>query len=140
MKQKIKLAWLGLCMAVGCIALTACSGKAEYTVAENMLRAVMNTLLGMGTVFLVLIFISLMISCFKFINIFENRIKAGKVSETEEASVASEAAAAEEEMPADDLELAAVITAAVAAAAGSSTDGLVVRSIRRASGAKWKRA
>ena len=41
----------------------------------------------------------------------------------------------------DDLELVAVITAAIAASMGStSTDGLVVRSIRRKPGAKWKRA
>jgi hypothetical protein len=46
----------------------------------------------------------------------------------------------EEEELVDDLELVAVITAAIAAATNSSTDGLVVRSIKRAPAAKWKRA
>ena len=40
----------------------------------------------------------------------------------------------------NDLELVAVITAAIAASTNSSTDSLVVRSIKRAPGAKWKRA
>ena len=45
------------------------------------------------------------------------------------------------ENPADDLELVAVITAAVAAAMGTtSTDGFVVRSIKRKSNQKWKKA
>ncbi len=50
------------------------------------------------------------------------------------------APAAEEEELVDDLELVAVITAAIAASTNSSTDSLVVRSIKRAPGAKWKRA
>ena len=50
------------------------------------------------------------------------------------------APAAEEEELVDDLELVAVITAAIAASTNTSTDSLVVRSIRRAPGAKWKRA
>ena len=37
----------------------------------------------------------------------------------------------EEENVEDDLELIAVITAAIAASEGTSTDGLVVRSIRK---------
>ena len=49
-------------------------------------------------------------------------------------------AAAEEEDLTDDLELVAVITAAIAAYDNTSADGLVVRSIKRANGAKWKRA
>ena len=45
----------------------------------------------------------------------------------------------ENEELSDDLELVAVISAAIAASEGAaSTDGFVVRSIRRAS--KWQRA
>ena len=40
----------------------------------------------------------------------------------------------------DDLELVAVITAAIAASMGTSTDGFVVRSIRRAGKSRWKNA
>ena len=119
----------------------------EYTVGENMAKAGMNTLLGMGTVFLVLIFISILISCFKFISVFENKVKAKNAAPAPAAApVAAPAAApvaapaAEEEELVDDLELVAVITAAIAASTNSSTDSLVVRSIKRAPGAKWKRA
>jgi sodium pump decarboxylase gamma subunit len=115
----------------------------EYTVGENMSKAALNTLLGMGTVFIVLIFLSLLISCFKFISIAEQKMKA-KNAPAPAASAAAPAAVAapveEEEELVDDLELVAVITAAIAAATNSSSDGLVVRSIKRAPAAKWKRA
>ncbi len=121
---------------------TSIAFSPEYTTGEKMEKAAMNTLMGMGTVFLVLIFISLLISSFKFINDFEKKMKA---KETAAAPAAPAAAAvpvaeAQAEELVDDLELVAVITAAIAAATNSSTDGLVVRSIKRAPGAKWKRA
>ena len=53
---------------------------------------------------------------------------------------AAAAAPVVEENLVDDLELVAVIAAAIAAYEGTSADGLVVRSIRRAPGNKWKRA
>lgn len=113
----------------------------EYSTGEKLAKAGMNTLMGMGTVFMVLIFISLIISCFKFINNFENRARAAAPQTTPAPAPAPVPAAAEEEENlADDLELVAVITAAIAAFGNTSADGLVVRSIKRAPGAKWKRA
>lgn len=113
----------------------------EYTTGEKMAKAGMNTLMGMGTVFLVLIFISLLISCFKFINNFEKKMKEkNSAAEAAPAPAVVAAPVAEAEELVDDLELVAVITAAIAAATNSSADGLVVRSIKRAPGAKWKRA
>ena len=56
--------------------ISSMSLVAVYTMAENMERAAMNTLMGMGTVFIVLIFISFLISCFKFINVFEKKVKS----------------------------------------------------------------
>ena len=41
-----------------------------------MYKAVMNTIIGMGTVFIVLIFISFIIGLFKYISVFENKKKA----------------------------------------------------------------
>lgn len=112
----------------------------EYSFGEKMEKAAMNTLLGMGTVFMVLIFISLIIAGMKFVNIFEAKMKAKQEAAAPAAPApVVEAVEAEEELV-DDLELVAVITAAIAAASNSSTDGLVVRSIKRAPGAKWKRA
>jgi len=119
---------------------TSVSFAPEYTVGENMSKAFMNTIMGMGTVFLVLIFISLIIGCFKYISVFEEKMKAKKAGAAPAPAPAAAVEAEEEEELVDDLELVAVITAAIAAATNSSSDGLVVRSIKRAPGAKWKRA
>ena len=102
-----------------------------------MTKAALNTLIGMGTVFLVLIFIAFIISLFRYVSVFENRGK--KKAETEKAA-APVPAAPVEVAPADELQLIAVITAAIAAAEGTSTDGFVVRSIRRRSNNKWNKA
>ncbi len=103
------------------------------TMGELMERAALNTVIGMGTVFVVLILISFIISAFSLIP----RMQA-KFAKKEEAPAAvveeKTQAAVQEEVTdeADDLELAAVIAAAVAAYEGSaSTDGFIVRSIRR---------
>ena len=103
--------------------------------------AALNTLMGMGTVFILLILISCIIALLKYVpRIVE---KFGK-KETEEPAPAApaviEETAVEEAEEADDLELVAVITAAIAASEGTSADGLVVRSIRRKSNSKWKKA
>ncbi len=119
----------------------------EYTISENMGKAAVHTAIGMGTVFLVLIFISLVIGCFKYINEWERKSKEKAASAPVPAAPAMAAppvvaAAPEEEELTDDLELVAVITAAIAASMGDDVpaDGLVVRSIRRKPGAKWRRA
>ena len=95
-----------------------------------MADAAGNTLMGMGTVFLVLIFISLLISCFKFIpQIMDKLSKKSSVEEKPEVvEEISETVTANEE---DDSELIAVIAAAIAASEQTSTDSFVVRSIRR---------
>ncbi len=110
-----------------------------YTIGENMGRAAVHTLIGMGTVFIVLIFISLVIGCFKYINQWEKKKTAAPASAPVPAPVPQAAVCAEADLT-DDLELVAVITAAIAASMNTSTDSLVVRSIKRKSGAKWKRA
>ncbi|MGL5434384.1 MAG: OadG family transporter subunit [Lachnospiraceae bacterium] len=123
--------------------LQSMSFTPEYTVAEKMAKAAMNTLMGMGTVFVVLIIIICLISCFKYISIFEQKLKnKASAPETAEKMVDMPAVLVEEvqEDVVDELELVAVITAAIAAAEGTSADGLVVRSIKRASASKWKRA
>ena len=102
-----------------------------YTLGEKMEKAALNTLMGMGTVFGVLILISLIIYCFRFVNDLEN---LGKKKKTEEAAPAPAPVApqvVEEESYEDDLELVAVISAAIAASEGTSTDSFVVRSIHR---------
>lgn len=117
----------------------------EYSIGEILGKALMNTVLGMGTVFAVLIFISLIIYCFNFIPDIQARFSRNKINldEAKATSAPAKAAAApvkEAEDLIDDGELVAAITAAICAYSGSSSDGFVVRSIKRAESAKWKRA
>ena len=111
---------------------TSISTNVEYTFGEKMEKAALNTLLGMGTVFVVLILISVIISLFGFIPKFAAKKKAQeKAPETKKDDVIAQII--EKEELSDGLELAAVISAAIAAYEGSgSTDGFVVRSIRKA--------
>lgn len=104
--------------------------NAKYTLGEILGKAGMNTLLGMGTVFVVLIFIAFIISLFKYIPNGE------KKADEKEAEVMAAAPPVQENL-ADDSELVAVIAAAIAAAEGTTTDGFVVRSIKRRKSNKW---
>lgn len=118
----------------------------EYTIGEILQKAAMNTILGMGTVFIVLIFISLVIYCFNFIPAIQERFSGKKKEDAVKTAAApakpaaAAAAAPKTEDLTDDGELVAAITAAICAYRGTSADGFVVRSIKRADSAKWKRA
>lgn len=92
---------------------------------EILKTALIHTLLGMGTVFVVLIVISLIISLFKFIPVIQEKLSKKKAGPVAAAPVQAEPVVEEVEEETDDLEIVAVITAAVAAAMGTgSTDGL----------------
>lgn len=115
----------------------------NYTMSEKMTNAGLNTLLGMGTVFAVLLLISLIISLFGFIPKIQAAFsKKDKKSETEK-SVDNTIAQIIEAEEADDTELIAVISAAIAAyeaANGGSSDGVVIRSVRKVNRNKWQNA
>ena len=114
--------------------LTSATTNVTYTFGETMTKAGLNTLMGMGTVFVVLILIAWLISLFNMIP----KIQAAFSKKDKKAEAASvdnavaqivENEAVQEE---DDLELIAVIAAAIAASEGAaSADGYVVRSIRK---------
>lgn len=121
---------------------TSMTYSVQYSLADNMQRAGMNTLMGIGIVFLMLVFLSFVIGLFKYIEKFQN---VGKKKAVEEAPKAEEAPApaiaqseAADEDFADDLELVAVISAAIAAYENTSGDSFVVRSIKKSN--KWHRA
>ncbi len=101
-------------------------------------KALMNTLIGMGTVFLVLIFISFIISLFKYINQADAKKPTAEIKTTPIVPAPVIEEAEEEEELVDDTELVAVITAAIAAYAGTSSEGFQVRSIKRAAKSAWK--
>ena len=66
---------------------------AHYSIGEIMEKAGLNTILGMGTVFVILIFISILISLFKYIPALEEKFKnKGKAESTQEAAPAPAAA------------------------------------------------
>lgn len=109
--------------------MTDANADIVYTLGEKMTKAGLNTLMGMGTVFVVLILISLIIYCFNLIPYLTER-KNKKKAATEVADI-SAPVAQEEVALTDDLELIAVISAAIAASEGTSTDSFVVRSINR---------
>ncbi len=102
--------------------------EAVQTLGEKMTNAALNTLMGMGIVFAVLILISLIIYGFKIFSYLEKKktTPAPAAAPAPVAAPAAPVAAAQ-----DDLELAAVIAAAIAASTGTSTSDFVVRSIRR---------
>lgn len=121
------------------LTMTACTLNLNESMGALMGRAALNTLIGMGTVFIVLILISLIIASFGFIP--KLQAKFAKKQETPAAAAAPVQAAVEEEDElADDTELVAVIAAAIAAYEGTGTDGFRVRSIKRANTKKWQRA
>ena len=114
---------------------TSLSVDVQYGMGKTLQRAGLNTLMGIGTVFVMLILLSLLISLFRFIPNPEAKkaaeAKAAKEVKEAEAAAAAPAVQAAEENLADDGELVAVIAAAIAAAEGTTTDGFVVRSIRK---------
>lgn len=123
--------------------------KAEFTEVSNpdeagksmeslLETATVYAAIGIGTVFAVLVFISLLIACFKFIHKWEtgkNAQKAVPAPAPVPVPATAPAAPASEDLS-DDAELVAVITAAIAAYTGTSSNGLVVRSIRRVQGSR----
>ena len=141
--MKIKKTLLIVCSMLSIFSLTACgaSDASGLTLKEIFMKALINTLLGMGTVFIVLILISLIISCFTLISKLQNRSEAKKKAAVEEVKPAVvETIPDEAEEYVDDNELIAVIAAAIAAAEGTSVDGFRVRSIKRSKNNAWKRA
>lgn len=125
------------------LTVESCALNIEQTIPELMMKAAMDTLMGMGTVFVVLILISFIIWMMGFISKVQNKqnkkadegkkedvktIKTDAVDNTIAQIIEKE----EQAVLADDLELVAVIAAAIAASEGAvSTDGFVVRSIRK---------
>lgn len=122
--------------------ITAATTNVDYSFGEKMQKAGLNTLLGMGTVFAVLILISLIIGLFAYIPKIEASMKSRKQDKSPAPAVQAAPVVQEaEEDVTDDLELVAVISAAIAASEGAaSTDGFVVRSVRKVNRNKWQNA
>src|SRR5699024_1160256 len=57
--------------------------NAEYSTIEILQKAGLNTVLGMGTVFVVLIFLSFVIWLLKFIPVLEKKFRKNRAEETQ---------------------------------------------------------
>jgi len=142
--------------------------EVKYTLKEKLTKAALNTVLGLGTVFIVLILLTFCISMFKYINkaemYFRRRAEekkngGAKTSKKESKKdkkdkdhkkneeivnkrIMDRSASNDDEEyeeVGDDEELAAVIAAAITAYNGVSSEGLVVRRIRRVQGtSNWR--
>lgn len=136
MKNRLKHSMFLIFMLTGMVSLlTGCGSNSNLR--KEMSIAVGNTIMGVAIVFFVLVFLSFLISLFRFIPIIQEKFQKKETTEVKEEKIIEEVPAfAEEENIADDLELVAVITAAIAASEGTSPDQYIVRSIRRV---RWKK-
>ncbi|SEP72662.1 Na+-transporting methylmalonyl-CoA/oxaloacetate decarboxylase, gamma subunit [Lachnospiraceae bacterium RM5] len=131
--------------AYGSFRVTNIRYDVQYSFVEKMKKAGLNTLLGIGTVFVILILLSFIISLFKYVdsiarglgnikNIFkkkEKNIEVKDKSEKQSGSDSDEDMDYEESDEEDEGELVAVIAAAISAYTGKPQDGFYVRNIRR---------
>lgn len=115
--------------------LQSASLNEDSTLGDAMGKAALNTIIGMGTVFIVLVLISFIIALFGYIPKIQAKIEARnkKVEKIESIdNTIAQIVEKEEVDVTDDFELVAVIAAAIAASEGAaSTDGFVVRSVRK---------
>ncbi|MDE6128011.1 MAG: OadG family protein [Lachnospiraceae bacterium] len=116
------------------LTVESCTLNIDQTIGELMGKAAMDTVMGMGTVFLILILISLIIWALGGIPKLQEKLSGKQKKEAVQAAPAADSTAVQTvvEENGDDLELIAVIAAAIAASEGAAgTDGFVVRSIRK---------
>lgn len=109
--------------------------------ANWLIEGLTATISGVATVFIVLILIAFLISQLRHLNKLgrkrENNTAARNTIESTSTAHLPRVIKAEDLV--DDLELVAVITAAVAASMNTSTDKLIVRSIRRVESGRRRR-
>lgn len=109
--------------------VTEMTFEPHYTMAEQMIDAGANLLVGMGTVFIVLIFIAWVISLFKYISVFEKKAKAKNAPAPAPKASTTAPKAAATAAPKQDDAVQAVIAAAIAAyeadTAGTADGGFV---------------
>ena len=104
--------------------VTGITTNVIYSMTEKIQQAAMNTLLGMGTTFTVLILLALVIALFgKVVSSASNSpVKSKTVAQTAPAPAPAVPAVEAEEELTDDMELVAVIAAAIAAFEGKKPE------------------
>lgn len=103
----------------------------NYNLGEKLSKAGLNTLIGMATVFIILIFIIFIIDAFKYISVFEEKLAKKPKELTKEEIKLKEEVSTQENLL-EDQELVAVISAAIMAyEEENNTDDLIVRSLKK---------
>ncbi|HCI74429.1 MAG TPA: hypothetical protein DHV42_07850 [Lachnospiraceae bacterium] len=112
--------------------LTLLNWEVKDSFRAQVGKAGMNTLIGLGTVFVVLLFLTFIIGQIHWIpDLLARRNKKEAAPAPAPAPTPAPAVVEDEIEETDDLELIAVISAAIAASEQAPADGFVVRSIRR---------
>lgn len=101
------------------------------TLGEKMKNAGFNTVLGMGTVFVMLIVMALIIYAFRLIPMIQEKFSKAEEVKTEQAETSRREVSPVQAEETDDLELVAVIAAAIAAYEQVPADSFKVRTIKR---------
>ncbi len=100
-------------------------------------EALLNTVIGMGTVFIVLVLISIIIFLLKFVPKMFERKAAAPIAQPGKKPEVKVPAPEQEPVVNNDTQIAAVITAAIVAQMETETgvpvspEGLVIRSIKK---------
>ncbi len=111
---------------------TSLSVDIQYSFGTTMKNAALNTLMGIGTVFVILAMLIFLISLFKYIpGSGAQQVKKKKEEAGSSCSCTGSGCRSTCSGRTDNSELIAVIAAAIAASEGTTTDGFVVRSIRK---------
>ncbi len=120
------------------------SDDSKETIGTKLSRAGVHTLIGLCTVFSILVILCLIIGAMKYVNAGAPKKKpaAQNAQKAAPAAITSavSAAAPEELNLQENAELAAVIAAAIAASEEKPAEGFVVRSIKRINSNKWRQA
>ena len=113
------------------VLLTNTTNFPDFSIVDGLIVVV----IGFALVFLVLCVISFVLSIFSLINKITTKKKTDAPQIVEQKPVETVVTQVKEE---DNLELIAVITAAIAASMNTTTDKIVVRSIRKTS--NWNKS
>lgn len=111
--------------------ITGANIEIIYSLGEKMSKAGLNTLMGIGIVFIMLILMSIIIYAFNIISYLQNKNNKRKEDKKIAITDFEDNDLKPTESQQDDDKLIAVIAAAIAAHTGASTDDFIVRSIRR---------
>lgn len=130
--KKVKNFFMLLTMFVFSFSLIVLADEGEsLSLGAKLKNAGFNTIIGLATVFFVLILISFIISLFKYIPRIQNYFEEKKKKKSESSVDKTIEQIVQKEELSNDLELVAVITAAICAATDRSADSFVVRSVKK---------